>query len=295
MAAKMRMLVSAVLFLICTGASGQTVQRIRNVQQVPKAPAVHNAQPVQDAQQIASQAVRTELAADAADHTLWIYFDTDRKPDSSLKQWVAETCAGELHRVLERDGQSFDEATQLSGMNSFIRDTGAQAKQRKADRHDDGQAAEMLGMLPTAFIWSPVSSQGGRTQLHFTPNPGFHPPTWESRVFAAMEGEMTVDDAQHRIVSLKGRLIHDVKFGGGLFGELKAGGSFDVERRETGNGEWQITQTHVHIDGHALLFKSISEDEDEEKSNFEQIPENTSFMEAEKRLLQSRQLTATSR
>jgi hypothetical protein len=288
------MLVSVFVLVLCTGANGQTVQRIHNVQSVPKVPQVHDVQPVKDAQQIASQAVRTELCADAADHSLWIYFDQDRKPDSSVKQWVAETPAGTLSRVLERDGQSFDEGTQQDGMNSFIGDSSAQAKQVKADRHDDGQAAEMLGMLPTAFIWSTVSSQGGRTLLHFTPNSGFHPPTWESRVFAAMEGEMTVDDAQHRIVSLKGRLIHDVKFGGGFFGELKAGGTFDVERRETGNGEWQITQTHVHIDGHALLFKSIAEDEDEEKSNFEQLPENTSLAEAEKRLLQARQLTANS-
>jgi hypothetical protein len=279
-AAKLRMLASTVVLALCTGARGQYAQPIHNGQ---------------DAQQIATQAVRTELCADAADHTLWIYYDQDRKPDASLKQWVAETPAGALRRVLERDGKSFDEATQVSGMNSFVGDSGAQARQRKADRHDDGQAAEMLGMLPTAFLWSSVSSQGGRTLLHFTPNASFHPPTWESRVFAAMEGEMTVDDAQHRIVSLKGRLIHNVKFGGGLLGELKAGGTFDVERRETGSGEWQITQTHVHIDGHALLFKSISEDEDEEKSNFEQLPENTSFAEAEKRLLQSGQLTATSR
>jgi hypothetical protein len=281
MAGKMRILALIFLLTLCMGASGQNVQQSKNGQ--PKA---------QDAQQIATQAVRTELCADAADHTLWIYYDDDRKPDSSLKQWVAETPAGTLSRVLERDGQSFDEATQRDGMNSFIGDSSAQARQRKADRHDDGQATEMLGMLPTAFLWSTVSSQGGRTLLHFTPNPGFHPPTWESRVFAAMEGEMTVDDARHRIVSLKGRLIHDVKFGYGLLGELKAGGTFDVERRETGGGEWQITQTHVHIDGHALLFKSISENEDEEKSNFEQLPENTSLAQAEQRLLQAGQLTA---
>src|SRR6202044_2537542 len=114
---------------------------IPDVQQITKAPQVHNAQPIQDAQQIATQAVRTELCADAADHTLWIYFDQDRKPDSSVKQWVAETPAGTLSRVLERDGQSFDEAPQQNGMNSFIGDSSAQGKQRKADRHDDGQAA----------------------------------------------------------------------------------------------------------------------------------------------------------
>jgi hypothetical protein len=38
-----------------------------------------------------------------------------------------------------------------------------------------------------------------------------------------------------------------VKFAGGLLGELKARGSFDVARREIGEKEWQITETHVHM------------------------------------------------
>jgi len=97
---------------------------------------------------------------------------------------------------------------------------------------------------------------------------------------------MTVDNGQHRIVSLKGRLIHDVKFGGGFFAELKAGGTFDVERREVGKTVWQITETHVHIDGHALLFKSIAEQEDEVKTKFKQLPDDLSLQQAEKELLQ---------
>jgi hypothetical protein len=86
-------------------------------------------------------------------------------------------------------------------------------------------------------------------------------------------------------VSLKGRLIHDVKFGGGVLGNLKSGGTFDVERREVGSGIWQITETHVHITGHALLFKSISEQEDDEKSTFRQLPPETNFEQAENALL----------
>lgn len=242
----------------------------------------------QDAKQIVTQAVRTELAANAADHSLWIYYDVDRKPGSSVRQWVAETRTGDLRRVLDNNGHALDQADQQNAMNGFIRDPGAQAKQRRADRHDDAQATRMLSLLPEAFLWMKSGDQNGKTTLHFRPDPDFTPPTWESRVFCAMEGDMTVDDAQHRIMSLNGRLIHDVKFGYGLFGELKAGGTFDVERRPTGQNEWQITQTHVHIDGYALVFKSISEEEDEEKSRFEQLPENISFAAAEQRLLQQR-------
>ena len=243
----------------------------------------------QDAKQIVTEAVRTELAADAADHSLWIYYDVDRKPNSSVKEWVADTRTGELHRVLERNGQPVNQAEQQSAMNAFIQDSSAQAKQRKSDRHDDAQATRMLSLLSKAFIWKITGSQDGTTTLHFRPDPSFDPPTWESRVFAAMEGDMTVDDAQHRIMSLRGRLIHDVRFAYGLLGELKAGGTFEVERRQLSKDEWQITQTHVHIEGYALVFKSISEEEDDVKSKFEPLPENTTFASAEKRLLEQRQ------
>jgi hypothetical protein len=48
---------------------------------------------------------------------------------------------------------------------------------------------------------------------------------------------------------------------------------------------WQITETHVHIQGHALLFKSISEQEDDVKTKFQPLPDGVSFQEAEKTLL----------
>jgi hypothetical protein len=239
----------------------------------------------QDAKQIVRQAVQTELAANRDDHSRWLYFEVDRKPKNSVTQWVAETSHGDLGRILEENSQKLSVANQQKKMDGFIRDSDEQARRRKAGRHDDDQATELLKLLPDAFVWTGTGSQGGRTTLHFQPDPKFHPPDREARVFASMEGDMTVDDAQHRIVSLKGRLIHDVKFGGGLFATLKAGGTFDVERRETGKAVWQITETHVHIEGHALLFKSISEQEDDVKTKFKALPDDISFEQAEKELL----------
>jgi hypothetical protein len=239
----------------------------------------------QDARQIVQQAVQTELAADRDDHSRWLYYEVDRKPRNSITQWVAETPHGDLDRVLEEDSQKLSAADQQKKMESFIQNLDEQAQRRKAGQHDDDQATELLKLLPNAFLWTGTGNQAGKTTLHFQPAPGFHPPDREARVFASMEGDMTVDDAQHRIVSLKGRLIRDVKFGGGLFATLKAGGTFDVERRETGKTIWQITETHVHIEGHALLFKSISEQEDDVKTRFKALPDNLSFQQAEKELL----------
>ena len=121
---------------------------------------------------------------------------------------------------------------------------------------------------------------GDTVTLGFVPDPTFDPPTMESRVFAAMAGEIVVNKAQNRIQTIKGRLIRDVKFGWGLLGKMDEGGTFDVERRELAPGVWQITESHVQIHGHALLFKNIGEQDDEVKSEFRQIPASTTLEQA---------------
>lgn len=240
----------------------------------------------EDPRQFVQRAVQNELAKDRDDHSHWIYFENDRKDDHSVRQWVAETGDGSLRRILEMNGQPVPQPEQRRKMDMYLNDSGMRSKQRKGEQHDDEQAAEMLNLLPQAFLWTSQGTKGDLTLLHFKPNPNFRPPDLESKVFAAMEGDMAVDTRQLRIASLKGRLIRDVLIAGGWLGRLNAGGTFNVERRETGsNGIWQITETHVHIQGHALLFKNISEQEDDVKTEFKQLDSNVSLQQAEGKLL----------
>lgn len=232
------------------------------------------------------QAVQTELVASANDHSHWLYFEINRQPATTVKRWVAQATSVSLQRVIERDGRPLPESEQRQEMSAFINDSRAQARQRKSGQHDDEQAADMLKMLPDAFLWTSEGEKGSYLHFHFKPNPQFHPQDLEARVFAAMEGEMAIDREQHRIASVQGRLVHDVKIGFGFLGELKAGGTFDVERRELRPKLWGITETHVHIEGHALIFKTVSEQEDDVRSHFAQIADTTSMQQAQNNLLQ---------
>ncbi len=233
-----------------------------------------------------ARVVHTELAADNADHSRWLYYDVDGKPAGTVRQWVAETGNGSIHRVLFSDGRITTPATQHNSMDHFIRDPEAQEKQRKSGQADDKQSAQLLELLPNAFNWTIVSRDNGTTLLHFTPDDAFRPPTWASRVFAAMAGDVRVDNTQQRIMSLRGRLTRDVKFCGGLCGFIHSGGTFSVERRQIAPSIWQITETHVHINGMILFFKSISEQEDDVKTHFHQLPANISLLQAESMLMQ---------
>ncbi len=158
-----------------------------------------------DAQQFVQQAVQTELSSDRDDHSLWLYLDTDRKGDHSVKQWVAETRDGSVHRVLEMNGQSVPEPEQRRKMDSYIHDSWTRSKQRKSEEHDDEQATEMLNMLPQGCFCGP-GRERRTTAPSFISSPTlqFRPPDFEARVFAAMAGEMAVDNRQHRIASLQG-------------------------------------------------------------------------------------------
>jgi hypothetical protein len=89
-----------------------------------------------------------------------------------------------------------------------------------------------------------------------------------------------VDKKQHRIQTMKGALSEDINIGFGILGRLRKGGTFDIERRQLAPGLWQITESHVHIDGRALFFKTIGQQQDEVKSKFTQVPPGTTLEQA---------------
>jgi hypothetical protein len=231
--------------------------------------------------QIVQTAVNTELAASRNDHSLWKYRDEQRK--AGKVSIVVQTAQGSVKRQVEKNGAPLTaEAAQAEDarVQSFIHDPEKIAKQKKDGAADDRNAAELLNMLPTAFLWKIANENGDAVTLSFTPNPDFSPPDMQSRVLSAMAGELVVDKKQHRIKTISGKLVRDVTFGWGLLGRMKEGGTFRVERRELKPGLWQITETHVNIVGKALLFKDIGEQQDEIQTDFTQVPAGTTLEQA---------------
>jgi hypothetical protein len=235
----------------------------------------------EDTNRIVQTAVTTELAASRDDHSLWRYRDeqhVERK--TSI---VVQTAEGSVKRLIEKEGRPLTAAetqAEEARIQSFIRDPEKLARQKRDGASDDKNAAELLNMLPTAFTWKIANDNGDEVTLAFAPNPDFNPPNLQSRVLSAMAGELVVDKKQHRIKTISGKLTRDVTFGWGLLGRLKQGGTFRVERRELKPGLWQITETHVHIVGKALLFKNIGQQQDEVQTDFTQVPAGTTLEQA---------------
>lgn len=234
----------------------------------------------EDAKQIVRQAVNTQLAADRDDHTHWRYIRTDDGKDKTV---VVETEHGAISRHIEVNGKPASAAVLAqddANNQKFIHDPAAQQKQRQNGEHDDKSAIELLNLMPDAFVWKVESETPELITLSYTPNPDFNPPDMEARVMGSMSGTLTVALPGHRIKTFKGRLMKDVTIGFGLLARIKAGSNFDIERREVSPGYWQIAETHVHIGGHALFFKTIGTQEDEVKSNFTLVPPGTTLEQA---------------
>jgi hypothetical protein len=236
----------------------------------------------QTPQQIIQQTVDGERTADHNDHSNWIYLEEDDKPKEHVVQWVAATHYGNVERVLEKDDQQLPAAKQQELIDKFLHDPRAQHKQVTEAEHDNQQIDDLLKLLPQAFVWTVTAENASTTSLHFEPAPGFHPPTREARVFSAMTGDVVVDTQQHRICRMKGHLLHDVTFGGGLLGRLKEKSSFALEQQQVGPSYWELTQIHVHLEGNALLFKSVSLQQDDKRSRFQPEAESVDLNQAAK-------------
>jgi hypothetical protein len=246
----------------------------------------------QSAQEIIQQAVNHERAADQNDHSNWIYVEESDKPKEHILQWVAGTQHGNVERVLEKDDQQLTESRQRELIEKYLHDTRAQNKQVAEANHDNKQIDDLLKLLPMAFVWTQTGATATTTSLHFDPAPNFHPPTREARVFSAMTGDLVVDNQQQRICKIKGHLIHDVTFGGGLLGRLKERSSFALEQQQVGPSVWELTQIHVHLEGNALLFKSVSLEQDDKRSKFQAEPSDITLEQAASTVMSQPQLFA---
>jgi hypothetical protein len=253
-------------------------------------PAMH----AQTAQQIIQEVVNVERVADQNDHSNWIYLEESDKPKEHVLQWVAATQHGNIERVLEKDARELPEAEQSELIQKYLRDTRAQNKQVSEAKHDNQQIDDFLKLLPEAFVWTETGATATTTSLHFDPAPNFHPPSREARVFSSMTGDMVIDNQQHRICKVKGHLLHDVTFGGGLLGRLKEHSSFALEQQQVGPALWELTAIHVHLEGNALLFKSVSLQQDDKRSRFQPEPAETTLDRAANLVMSQPQLFACS-
>jgi hypothetical protein len=239
------------------------------------------------ANDLARAVVANELKSQDANHRRWMYH-VDREEQGKKKaKEVVQTGQGSLDREVGVDGHplnSHEQQKEKERIEDLVRNPEEQQRLEQSKRKDAEQCKSFFKTIPDAFIFSYAGSYAGREgdliKLSYKPNPTFQPSSREARVYHAMEGEMWVHGTQQRLARIRGRLIADVKFAGGLLGHLEKGGQFNVEQTEVSANQWELTVMEVDVKGRALFFKTIAVQEKEYRSDFRRVRDDLTLAEA---------------
>ena len=217
------------------------------------------------------------------DRTNWMYRLEKEQYGKKQVEEIVETKEGSLSRLLSIDNRPLNAKQQLDEderMRELMTSRSAQQKLRRALDAEILQGRRLFKMLPDAFVFSYAGDDGNLVKLSFRPNPSFHAPSMEARVFHDMEGEMWVDRKQERLAGFDGHLTQTVKFGFGLLGHLDKGGHFEVTQAEVVPGHWDMTTLSLEMTGKALLFANIVVQKKENHQDFHRVSDDLTLTQA---------------
>jgi hypothetical protein len=217
------------------------------------------------------------------DHTNWMYRLEKEQYGKKQVEEIIETKEGSLSRLLSVNGLSLTPKQQMEEDErgrELMTSRSAQQKLRRSLDAETLQGRRLFKMLPDAFVFSYAGGDGNLVKLSFRPNPSFHAPSQEARVFHDMEGEMWIDCKQERLAGFDAVLTQAVKFGFGVLGHLDKGGHFEVRQAEVVPGHWDMTTLSLEMTGRALLFASISVQKKENHQDFHRVPDDLTLTQA---------------
>jgi len=216
-------------------------------------------------------------------HTNWMYRVEKEQNGKKRVEEIVETKEGSVSRLLSINdlpltAQQQREEEQRVG--ELMTSRSSQQKLRRGLEAETLQGRRLFKILPDAFVFIYAGGEGNLAKLSFSPNPSFHPPSLETRVFHDMEGEMWIDCKQERLAGFDGHLTQTVKFGFGLLGHLDKGGHFEVRQAEVVPGHWDMTFLCVEMTGRALMFATIGVQKKENHRDFHRVSDDLTLMQA---------------
>jgi len=267
--------------------------------------------PVLSPAELVRVTVQNEITA--ANQTLIKHMFCSRKSgskDSQTHLYVETTQAmgGMLIAINGHPLTAEQRQAEIKRLNALASNPDALRRKHAHEKDDTDHSLRILKALPDAFRYEYDGAEPGTAvmggvgaqlvRLKFTPNPSYAPPSRVEQVLAGMQGHLLIDANQHRIAEIDGMLFRDVSFGWGLIGRLDKGGHFRVEQVDVGDGAWEITEMNLSITGKVLIFKSLNYTTKEVFSDFQRVPDDTTFAQGvallktqEQKLAQSGPLT----
>jgi hypothetical protein len=246
--------------------------------------------PSESAQQLVADVIYNELHDRECD-SFWEYRSVRVSGSQNVVREQVETADGPIFRVIEDHGNPLDQEERQreeARLRELVERPGAMERIRQEHEQDEARLKAVMEMLPTAFVFDyDGASEGDEVRISFRPNPGFTPSSYEARVVHALGGTLTVNQTLKRMIDMDGRLVQRVDFGFGILGHVEKGGTFEVRREQVSATHWKTDLVEVHIQGKVLLFKNVTKDQREARSDFRPIPHDITLVKAKELLEQA--------
>jgi hypothetical protein len=242
----------------------------------------------------AGELVRAVVANELTDREQllkWICLIEKRAGKETLTEEQVETRDGPLYRLLEIDGAALnaDQRQQDDArIGKLMKDPSPLLKLKQAQSEDEIKLQKLLNLMPNTFLYDYDGAEENLVRVKFRPNPEYVPPTYEARVIHSLAGTILIDPERKRMTKIACRLVNRVEFGYGLLGRIDSG-TVELERVEVGPLEWKTAFINIHFSGRVAVFKTISKDQYERRSDFRAVASDLSLSDG-KELLLSRSL-----
>lgn len=218
------------------------------------------------------------------DPTYWTYRELIRKEGRLETHEVCQTEAGTIDRLVAINNHPLPPEQQRredARVQMLLANPAEIRKEKQKQREDAAKQYRMFATFPDAFRYEYAGTEGRLVRLKFGPNPDFVPDSRQEEVFHHLAGTIWVDPQQKQLARIDGELTSEVKFAGGLLGHLDQGGVFSVRFRQVDSGQWLMAGIRVNMNGKALLFKTISVQEEREFEDYRRVPSNLTLRQAE--------------
>jgi hypothetical protein len=246
--------------------------------------------PAISAAELVRVTVQNEVAA--SNHTALKHMFCSHKAGSKESQThlYVETTQAMAGMLIATNGHPLtaqQKQAEINRLNGLASNPDALRRKHAHEKDDSDHTLRILKALPDAFRYDYDGAEPGTAQvggagsqlvrLKFRPNPSYAAPSHVEQVLTGMQGDLLIDVNEHRIAEINGLLFREVSFGWGIIGRLDKGGHFQVKQADVGDGAWEITEMNLSITGRVLLFKSLNFSTKEVFSDFQRVPDDTTF------------------
>jgi hypothetical protein len=224
--------------------------------------------------QLVREVVYNELH-DHERHGYWRYWIEHHGLKETRREEQIETAEGPITRLELSNGRPLEAAArqaEQNRLNQLLNSPQERARHRQEYLDDERRIGRIVALLPDAFLYQYAGEENSCYRLRFRPNPDYPAHSIEARIFHAMSGELWVSSRYKRLALLDGHLDENVDFGFGILGRLYKGGWFRLQRTRVSATDWKTVDLEVHMNGRAMLFKTIARETSEVRGGFTAVP-----------------------